>query len=245
MDILDYFDKSEQYIELINPTSIEKIMKLGRVLRLNRDSRVIDFGCGYAEMLVKWAVEFGISGIGIEIRQKVCDSADKKIAGNGLDEKIKVFCGNGSEYRFQEKEFDVASCLGATFIWSGFKSAIQAMKPAIKTNGRLAIGEAYWLKEDIPANLAERMKDVETESEMLKIARREGFDLEFIIRASNDDWDNYEASNWLGALQWIEENPGHPQRQDMIDMVRSSQDFYINYSREYIGWAIYVLKPTM
>lgn len=245
MDILNYFDRTEKYLELINPTSIEKIMKLGRVLRLNENSRVIDFGCGYAEMLLKWANEFGISGIGIEIRQKVCDRAKEKINENGLDEKIRVFCGIGSEYRFEENKYDAATCIGATFIWSGFQSAIQAMKPAIKTGGRLAIGEAYWLKKDIPAELAERMPGTTTESDILKIARQEGFDFEFIIRSSYDDWDNYETSNWLGGLQWIEENPNHPQRQDMLDMVRSEQDLYINYTREYVGWAIYVLKPMI
>jgi trans-aconitate methyltransferase len=118
------------------------------------------------------------------------------------------------------------------------------MKPAIRNSGRLAIGEVYRLKGDIQAEYAERLTGVTTEPELLTIARQEGFDFEFIIRASQDDWDNYETSNWLGVLQWIEENPEHLQRQDMIDMLHSEQDLYIKCTREYLGWAMYVLKHS-
>jgi len=245
MDFFDYGNRAEHNIELVNPSSIEKIIRLGKVLSLNESSRIIDFGCGYAEMLVHWASEFGISGVGIDIREQACRRARKKIAEKGLNKRIEVVCGKGADYKFKEHEFDIATCIGATFIWEGFRSAIQAMKLAIKPGGSLVIGEVYWLKSDIPKELVERMPAVTTESEMLKIARQEGFDFKFIIRASDDDWDNYETSNWVGALKWIEENPEHPQRQDMIDMLHREQDLYINYTRKYIGWAMYVLKPAV
>ena len=245
MNFFDYVNRAERNIELINPTSIEKIMKLGEVLSLNENSRVIDFGCGYAEMLVQWAGKFGISGIGIDIREQACLRARKKIAEKGFSERIEIFCGKGADFEFEEHGYDVATCIGASFIWKGFQTAIQAMRSAIKPGGRLAIGEAYWRKRDVPEVYIKEIPDATTEPEMLKIARQEGYDFEFIIRASDDDWDNYETSNWLGAMQWIEENPDHPERQDMIDMLHREQDLYINYTREYLGWAIYVLKPVM
>lgn len=245
MDFFEYVDRAERNIEIVNPSSLDKIIKLGEVLDLNASSRIIDFGCGYAEMLIQWATKFGISGVGIDIRDQACKRAKEKIAEKGLNKRIEIVCGKGADYRFKEHEFDVASCIGSTFIWEGFRSAIKAMKPAIKPGGSLVIGEVYWQQSDIPKELVERMPSVTTESEMLKIARQEGFDFEFIIRASDDDWDNYETSNWVGARKWINENPEHPQRQDMIDMLRREQDSYIDFTRKYIGWAMYVLTPAV
>ena len=64
------------------------------------------------------------------------------------------------------------------------------------------------------------------------------------MRASHDDWDHYEAENWRGLLRWIDENPNHPERQQVIEHLHQSQDEYTRYAREYFGWAIYVLNPV-
>ena len=82
-----------------------------------------------------------------------------------------------------------------------------------------------------------------TEYELLQITREEGFDLEYVVRASHDDWDRYETGNWYGLIRWIEENPDHPERQDVIDHLHKAQDEYLRYGREYLGWAMYILNP--
>jgi len=77
----------------------------------------------------------------------------------------------------------------------------------------------------------------------LQIAREEGFDFEYVVRASHDDWDHYEADNWRGLVRWIEDNPNHPEKSEVIEHLRKSQNEYTRYGREYFGWAIYVLNP--
>ncbi len=79
MEFFDLVNISERYMELVNPTTPEKVVKIGKVLGLNKSSRVIDFGSGYGEVLALWAEEFGISGIGIEIRDYACQRARKKM----------------------------------------------------------------------------------------------------------------------------------------------------------------------
>jgi len=51
MEFLDLKNISERYLELVNPTSPKKILAVGKVLGLKEDSRVIDFGCGFGEVL--------------------------------------------------------------------------------------------------------------------------------------------------------------------------------------------------
>ncbi len=80
MEFFDLMSISHRYMEILNPSTPEKIIKLGKLLKLNKGSRVIDFGCGCAEPLTLWAEEFGITGIGIDICQDFCDRAGKKLA---------------------------------------------------------------------------------------------------------------------------------------------------------------------
>jgi len=79
------------------------------------------------------------------------------------------------------------------------------------------------------------------EHELLKVTREEGFDIEYIVRSNDDDWARYETSNWRGLVSWIEENPSHSDRQEVVDYLHRSQDEYLRYQREYLGWAMYIL----
>jgi len=117
------------------------------------------------------------------------------------------------------------------------------MRRAIGAEGRLGIGEPHWLRDSIPARYAAQETSVHSEHELLQIAREEGFNFEYVVRASHDDWDRYEADNWYGLIRWIEENPNHPEREDVIRHLRKIQDEYLKYGREYLGWAMYALAP--
>lgn len=243
MEFFDLVNISERYMEIVNPSTPEKIVKLGRFLRLREGSRVIDFGCGYGEALVLWAKQFGIHGTGIDVRQHVCERAKRKVAAKGLSDRIEIVCGKGADYVFEEQAFDAATCIGASFIWDGYRSAIRAMKPAIRPGGRVGIGEPYWTRDRVPPEYAAQMPSIHTEYQLLQMAREEGFDFEYVIRASHDDWDRYEADNWHGLIRWIEENPEHPERGEVIAHLHRIQDQYLKYEREYVGWAMYVLAP--
>ena len=70
-----------------------------------------------------------------------------------------------------------------------------------------------------------------------------GFELEYVIRASQDDWDRYEAGNWHGLVRWLEDHPEHPERQAVVEHLHKVQDDYLRYGREHLGWAMYVLVP--
>jgi SAM-dependent methyltransferase len=244
MDRMEIYNISERYIELINPSSTEKIRKVGEVLGLRGGSRVIEFGSGYGEVLAIWADAFGISGVGIDIRKHVCDRAEKKMRDRGFADRIEIVCGKGADYKFEEGSFDVAACIGASFVFGGYKETILGMKPAVKAGGKLAVGEPYWRTSHIPPeNARGEMQNIYTEHELWRMTRDEGYDFEYVVRASEDDWDKYEADNWRGLIAWLEENPEHPERGDVIQRLHGNQEEYLKYGREFIGWAIYVLNP--
>jgi SAM-dependent methyltransferase len=244
MKFLDLKDIAERDIELVNPTSPEKILTIGRVAGMAPGNTLVDFGCGYAEPLVLWAENFGISGVGIDIREKAVQRARAKIAGRGLAERLQIVHGSGADYRFEPGSFDFAACVGASFIWGGFRPALQALRRCIRPDGKIIIGEPYWLSETVPPDLAQSQSELHSETWLLRVTREEGFDIQYVVRASHDDWDRYEAGNWDGLLRWIEENPAHPEGQQVIDHLHESQDEYFTYGREYFGWALYLLKPV-
>lgn len=244
MNFLELKDIAERDIELVNPTSPEKILLAGKFAGLGPGKSVLDFGCGYGEPLALWAREYGISGTGIDIRENACRRAREKVKRLGLSERIQIVQGKGADYRFEPHSVHLAACIGASFIWGGFRQALQAMKEALLPEGKILIGEPYWLKSEVPPEFAQAQREVHTELQLWQIAREEGFDIEYIVRASLDDWDRYETANWFGLSRWIEENPTHPECQQVIECLHESQDEYFRYLRETLGWAIYLLNPV-
>jgi SAM-dependent methyltransferase len=245
MDFFDLVDISERYMELVNPSSVEKILRLGKFLRLQEGSQVIDFGCGFAEPLVLWAETFGIQGVGIEIRSLACERAREKVVMRNLATKLEIVCMDASRYQFEAQSYDAATCLGASFIFGGFQQTIQALAKAIKPGGRMAIGEPYWKTSLVPPDYAQKEIVVHTETELYRIARDQNFDFEYLIRASQDDWDRYEADNWHGLVRWLEDNPIHPEREEVHAHLNKIQEEYFSFGREFLGWEMIVLAQKL
>lgn len=245
MDFLDLYTIAERDIELVNPTSSEKITLVGKMLGLAPGMKVIDFGAGYAEPLILWAKEFGITGVGIEFREACCKRARKKISRQGLVDSLQMIHKDASKYRFRKGAFDVGVCIGASFIWNGFGPTVRKLVQAVRPGGNIAVGEPYWLKTPAPGEYVTRLEGytISTEHELHRMARAEGYDFDTIVRSSLDDWDRYETGNWHGLQKWLQENPRHPDRKQVIDWLGKNQEEYLRWGREYLGWAIYVMCP--
>ncbi len=243
MDFFDFFDIAEKEMDILNPTSPEKLLRAGEVAGMKPGCKVIDFGCGYSAPFVLWAEKFGVTGVGIDVRPNAVARARNKVAEHNLSGQIEIIHGNGREYKFIPKSYHVAAAIGTSFIWTEFRGTIRALKETLTPDGKVIIGEPYWKTELTPPEYRS-VENLYSERELLRITREEGYDIEFVIPASQEDWDNYETGNWIGFLKWIEENPTHPERQQVIDHLHKSQDEYFTYLRKYLGWALFILNPV-
>jgi ubiquinone/menaquinone biosynthesis C-methylase UbiE len=183
--------------------------------------------------------------VGIDVRENACRRARVKMAERRLADRVEIVHGDASEYAFQAGTYDAAACIGATFIWGGFGPSVGAMTRAVRPGCRLAIGEAYWTADRVPPDFAQAEQSIPTERHILETAREKGLDVEAVVRASRDEWDRYESGNWRGLIRWIQENPDHPERRQVVEHLHDSQDEYFRYGRQYFGWAIYVLAPAV
>lgn len=243
MEFFDLMSISHRYIELLDPTTPEKVIQLGKLLQLKKGSRVIDFGCGCAEPLALWAEQFGVTGVGVDVSKDFCDRAREKLAKRGLSDKIEIVCSSGADYAFEEGAYDAATCIGATFAFGGYQQTIKTLKRAVKADGRLGIGETYWLNSQVPPQYAQNQSTTHTELELAQFTRNEGFELEYVIRSSREDWDRYVSDGWYGLIRWLEENPNHPDREQVFKFFRTDQDDYLQFHSRYMGWAMYCLAP--
>ncbi len=237
-NLLELVDTLEITSAVRSPATPLKLVALGRVVGLKPGDRVIDFGCGCGEALCLWAQYFGITGIGVDLsgQEQALQRADKF----GLNDRLEFVKGNAAEYGFTPHAFDLACCIGASFIWGGFRGTIRRLREAVKPGGAIIIGEPYFVRPDVPQELIDFEGNCNTEPELFQIARQEGCDIAYVARASADNWDRY-ALNTVGELRAMHKCDDPELHQQRLDRIRHYQDMFVTYRRDLQGWAMYVL----
>jgi len=221
---------AEQDHELQNPTSTEKILLLGRYMRLGAESRVLDVACGTGGPAVLLAAEYGCRIEGVEIRPAFVERARARAAAAGLEGFVRIEQGDAAELEPQPEAFDAALCLGAAFVWGNIGDAASAVRPAVRPGGFVAVGEPYW-RDGHEAEGFTGLRETVTRFENAGLA------LTGLIAASDDDWDRYESLHWRAIEEWLAENDDadvravHEQRRE--NHLRGGR-------RSGLGWAMFV-----
>src|SRR5688572_19461181 len=91
-----YFVVAESAHELQNPTSPEKLLRLGQLLGLGQDSRVLDVASGRGGPALLLAAEYGCTWHGVELSPDFHAVALERIAEAGLADRVTFELGEGA-----------------------------------------------------------------------------------------------------------------------------------------------------
>ncbi len=245
LDIPRIFNITESAHRIHNPITPEKLAILGAALRLESGARVLDLGSGSGEMLCTWARDHGIFGTGIDMSQLFTEQAKLRAEELGVADQINFIHGDAAGYVADEK-VSVAACVGATWIGGGVAGTIALLARSLRTGGIILIGEPYWRQlpptEDVAKEcLANSISDFLLLPELLASFDHLGYDVVEMVLADQDDWDRYEAAQWLTMRRWLEANPNDEFAKDVRARLTSEPKRYAAYTREYLGWGVFAL----
>ena len=150
MDTWKYFDITHHDHIVCNPMSLDKIDELIGLLRLKPGARVVEIACGKGEVLVRLAERYGICGVGVDISPFCIADARKKQQERVPQADLEFIEMDGAQYRPKSPEsFDLALCLGASWIFQGHQGTLVALEKMAIPGGLIVVGEPYWLKEPL------------------------------------------------------------------------------------------------
>lgn len=132
-----------------NPTTPEKIRRLGELLRLGPQSRLLDLASGRGGPAIILAETLGCRIVGVERAPEFVRVA-RGIAEAGLDELIEVIERDAREFPLEQNAFDAALCLDASFIWASLDGTLATLAPAVRPGSHVVVGEPYWRQWPLP-----------------------------------------------------------------------------------------------
>ncbi len=248
MDIWKYYDITHRDNQICNPISNEKLNKIVELVRLSENANVLEIACGKAEFIIRLAETYNIQGVGIDISPYCIIEAKEKLKKRCPNSKIKFLEINGAEYNHSESNyFDLGMCIGAEWIFDGFKNTLKYLIQNVKQDGLIIAGCPFWKNEPHEEYLqaVELKKDnYGTHYENMLIGNELGLELLYSVVSSNDDWDNYEGLNWYSSIKYINANPDDKDNQELHKRIVKSRDSYLKWGRETIGWAIYLFQKV-
>jgi SAM-dependent methyltransferase len=239
-----YYAVAELDHELQNPTSRDKIRLLGERLRLGVGSTVLDMACGKAGPATLLASEFGCRVVGVERSPEFAAAARERVASAGLAERVEIVEGDAAAFPIDPGTFDAALCLGASFVWDGLDGTLEALAPAVRAGGHVAVGEPFWRSWPLPDGVDDLsyLPLPETAAKL----EHAGLALVTLIASSEDDWDTYESLHWRALEEWLAAHPAEPDAPTIRERFEDARDTYLRYERALLGWAIFVgwKKPS-
>ncbi|HET8657846.1 MAG TPA: methyltransferase domain-containing protein [Micromonosporaceae bacterium] len=229
---------------ILNPVTEEKLALLAQVCRLEPEQRLLDLACGKAELLATWAHRYGIRGVGVDISEVFLAEAHARLAGLGVADRVDLVHADAGSYQ-PDEPFDLASCIGATWIGGGLAGTLALLRRAVTPGGLILVGEPFWTEP--PTDEVYRALDT-VPGEFVPLAgvldrvEEAGLDLVEMVLADPDSWDRYEAMHWAAADRWLRANPSDPDAPMVRERTSRYRRAYLEYGRRYLGWGVFVLR---
>jgi SAM-dependent methyltransferase len=245
---LRFHEISESRHRILNPFTEEKLRLLGRIC-IEHPVHLLDLCCGKAELLCTWAAERGVSGTGVDISDVFLAAARERSDELGVGDRIELVHADAAKYVVEtDAQFDIVSCIGATWIGGGLTGTLDLMRPRLKPGGLMLVGEPFWI-DPLPEGLS--VDGVTGADDFVSLAgtveriESAGFDLVELVLASTDDWDRYVAAQWMTVDNWVRANPDDPDAGPISDWISAGKRTYLTAERRYLGWGVFVLRQRL
>ena len=245
---LRFHEIAESNHRILNPFTEDQLMLLGEICQVDSGTRQLDLCCGKGEMLCRWAAEWGLIGVGVDISSVFLEAARQRARELEVLPKLTFVEGDAADYPEEHHQFDIVSCIGATWIGDGLVGTINLMKQALKNERSLMlVGEPYWIDEPpleaIDAE-ADGNRDLFTSlAGTLERFEATGMELVEMVLADQHGWDRYVARQWLTINNWLYRNPNDPDAPALREWNQRWKQVYMAYGRRYFGWGVFVLRP--
>lgn len=226
-----------------NPLSATKIERLLDLLPLDESSRVLDLGCGRAELALRIIERFGSQVVAIDNSSLMLDAARERAQWTDALGRLHLDNVDIRNFVADPETFHMTVYLAASGIEGGVPAACRKLKGWTQPGGYVLIGEGYW-KRKAPAEYLALLNGHETEYLDHRGNVQAGIDAGLVpmhaVVASADEWDEYEWKYARSIERYVREQSEDPDASAMSDRIRRWRDGYLRWGRETLGFGAYL-----
>jgi precorrin-6B methylase 2 len=225
------------------PLSDDRAARLIRALGPLSGATVRDFGCGWAELLIRIAAaDPGVTVEGMDRDGGLIERGRVNAADLGVERRVTLHEGDAAGWR--PEPADIVISIGSHHIWGSVADALDALRPLLRPGGRLLLGAETWMTAPTEAAMA-ALDSTEDEimrlPDLVDLCTGRGLRPLLISEASADEWDEFESNYAVAWERWLLENPGHPEAETIRARADRHRAGWLRGYRGVLGFAYLIL----
>jgi SAM-dependent methyltransferase len=245
VDKWKYFAITHRDHVIMNPISTEALDEVLKVASIPANARVLDIGCGKGELLIRLARLGAKTGIGVELSPYTVREARERVRSVAPKADITILEEDGASFTTQTESFDLAACVGASWIFGGYRGTLRALASWARSGGLILVAEPFWRVPPDPEYLASqelRAEEFGSHASNVIVGEAEGLIPLFARAAEATEWDRYEGLQWHAGEEWARENPSDPDRVELLRKVRENRNAFLRWGRDAVGDGLYLFR---
>lgn len=226
------------------PLSGGRADRLAADLAACRPADVIDYGCGWGELLLRVleaapeAHGVGIDSHGQEIARGR-ENADKR----GLSGRVSFIEGPATDHA---RPADAVISNGAYHAFGTVHEALKALRPLVRPGGLLLFGAEMWDRAPTDEELAAMWPGTAADTclslpDLVDAATGQGFRPLEIQTATRGEWEEFGSGLAAGPEEWLLANGDHPEAGQVRAHLDRQRSIWLRGHRDVMGFAYLTL----
>lgn len=127
--------------DALHPGGAQLTERLGRILNLGPDARVLDVASGRGDGALVLAARFGCEVVGLDYGRRNVEAATNEARLRGLADRVEFCCGDAERLPFADGTFDAVVCECALCTFPDKRAAADEFARVLKPGGRVGISD--------------------------------------------------------------------------------------------------------
>lgn len=222
------------------PLSQEHAELLLDRLAIGPDSRLLDLGCGWGELLLRAVARSGeqVTGVGVDTSGDDLQRGRRYAAERSLQDRVSFVEHDAAKWAAAA---DRVICIGSAHAFGGTVAALDALAGLVQPGGRLLYGDLCW--ERTPTCEAAKIfgDEATTLSVLVERVRTAGWRVLHLSTADQREWDDFESTWRAGRQEWLLRHPEDPRAAGLRAEIDTQLRSYVHAYRGVVGFAYLVL----
>ncbi len=209
-------------------------------LAVDRDSVLVDLGCGWGELLLRAVSGSGgppARATGVDTDETLLARARTLASARGVSEHVEFLQLDAAAWTGPANRL---ICIGASHVWGGTEGALSALAARTEPGGRLLFGDGYWQAEPSPRAQA-IFGGLSSLEAVVGYASALGWRVLHHSSADQREWDEFESDWRRGREEWLLANPAAEQAQALREELDERRHEYLSSYRGVLGFCYLVL----
>lgn len=145
---------------------LEATRELIEACHIDKDSYVLDVGCGVGITACYMAKEYGCKVVGVDLSEMMVERSNERAKRKNVEEKVEFKIGDAQDLPFKDGVFDAVICESVVAFPKDKQKVISEYARVTKPGGYVGMNEVTWV-ETPPPELVEYMSHALGQAEFL------------------------------------------------------------------------------